>query len=113
MILIVGAEASGKKTFAMSLGYKDEDISDACINERPVVWHLEQIVFDDPDVAKSLFPSLAKKDIVICNEVGSGVIPLTHKERDAREACGRLCCDLAMEAEHVYRLVSGIPVKIK
>ena len=113
MLLIVGGEASGKRTFAKTLGYDDRDIADAVLDERPVICHLEQIVFADPERSDELLPILAEKDVVICCEVGSGVIPVDHAERIGREAAGRLCVLLAQRADRVVRMVSGIPVVIK
>ena len=113
MILIVGGEGSGKRTFAKSLGYSDKDIADAVLDERPVLYRLEQMVFADPDCTDELLNTLADKEVVICNEVGSGVIPANRAERVGREATGRLCVLLAQKANCVVRMVSGIPVVIK
>lgn len=113
MLLIVGGEGSGKKTFALSLGYTDNEIADAVLDERPVLYHLEQMVFADPECADAILPALAEKEVVICNEVGSGVIPVDRAERIGREATGRLCVLLAQKASCVVRMVSGIPAVIK
>ncbi len=113
MLLIVGGEGSGKKTFAQSLGYTESDIADAVLDGRPVLYHLEQMVFADPSCTDALLPILAEKEVVICNEVGSGVIPADRAERVGREATGRLCVLLAQKAACVVRMVSGIPVVIK
>ena len=61
----------------------------------------------------SLLPDLLQKEVVACCEVGSGVIPLQYAQRQAREATGRLCVQLAAHAEKVIRMVAGIPVVIK
>lgn len=113
MLLIIGGEGSGKRTFVRSLGYTDRDIADGVLDERPVLYHLEQMVFSDPEYIDSLLPVLAEKQAVICNEVGSGVIPADRAERAGREATGRLCVLLAQRADCVVRMVSGIPVMIK
>ena len=113
MLLIVGGEGSGKKTFVQSLGYTDSEIADAVLNECPVLYHLEQMVFADPECTDALLSALADKDVVICNEVGSGVIPANRAERAGREATGRLCVLLAQKANCVVRMVSGIPTVIK
>ena len=113
MLLIVGGEGSGKKTFAQTLGYTDNDIADALLDERPVLYHLERMVFADPACTDVLLPTLAEKEVVICNEVGSGVIPADRTERIGREATGRLCVLLAQRATCVVRMVSGIPTVIK
>lgn len=113
MILIVGGEGAGKRTFAKSMGYEDDDMADACLDSLPVVFHVERMVFDCPEKADVLYEALLTKEVVICNEVGSGVIPMELSERMGREAVGRLCVRLAEKADTVVRMVCGIPSVIK
>jgi len=113
MVLVIGGAGSGKLDYVKSLGYSQEVIADGLLNERPVVYHLQNIVFDDPDHAPELLDALLCKEVVVCDEVGSGIIPLSARERQAREATGRLCIQLAMHATRVVRLVCGIPAVIK
>lgn len=113
MLLIVGGEASGKRSFAESLGYTGADMADGVMDERPVLFHLERMVFENPEGADGLLPLLEGKEVVICCEVGSGVIPIERAERLGREATGRLCVLLAKKADCVVRMVSGIPMVIK
>ena len=88
MILIIGAEASGKREFAKGLGYAEKDFADAALDEKRVVYNVQNIVFDDPDRVEALYNELIKKDVVICNEVGSGIIPVDRTTRLGREAAG-------------------------
>lgn len=113
MLLIVGGEGSGKRTFAKTLGYTENDMADAVLNECPVVYHLEQMVFANPECTDQLLPDLESREVVICNEVGSGIIPANRVERAGREATGRLCVLLAQRADCVVRMVSGLPMVIK
>jgi adenosyl cobinamide kinase/adenosyl cobinamide phosphate guanylyltransferase len=113
MILVIGSASSGKLDYVKSLGYSCEDIADGVLDGRKVVYNLQNIVFRDPGAAGELLDPLLKKDVVVCNEVGSGVIPLERRDREAREATGRLCIRLAQNAERVVRLVCGIPTLIK
>ncbi len=113
MILIIGGESAGKRNFAETLGYTEKEIADAVIDERPVVYHLERLVFAQPEQADSLLDRLLEKELVICCEVGSGIIPVDRNERLGREATGRLCVRLAQQAQAVVRLVCGIPTVIK
>lgn len=113
MLLIVGGQGSGKRSFAKTLGYSDSDMADAVLDDRPVIFHLEQIVFRSPDSQDDILQALEGKDVVICNEVGSGVMPVEHWERAGREATGRLCILLAQRADCVVRMVSGLPMVIK
>ena len=83
------------------------------LDERPVLLDLQDMVMADPENAPALLPELLKKEVVVCDEVGSGVIPMGKDRRLGREATGRLCCRLAERAERVVRMVSGIPTVIK
>ncbi len=55
----------------------------------------------------------AKPDIVICSEVGSGIVPLDAFEREWRETVGRISCMFAERADSVIRVVCGIGVRLK
>ena len=113
MVLVIGGAGSGKLDYVKSLGYSAQEIADGLIDDRKVVYHLQNIVFDDPDHASELFEQLLAKEVVVCDEVGSGIIPLSLRDRQAREATGRLCIRLAARADRVVRLVCGIPAVIK
>ncbi len=113
MILIVGGEGSGKRAFAENLGYSQDEISEAVIDERPVVCRVERMVAADYKAAPKLLEPLSAKEVVICCEVGSGIIPAEYEQRLTREATGRLCVQLAQRAEAVVRMVCGIPNVIK
>lgn len=113
MLLIVGGESSGKRSFAIGLGYEAGDISENISDGKPVIYHLEKLVSASPETADGLLPRLMEKKVVICNEVGSGIIPVDRNERKAREATGRLCVLLAQRADCVVRMVSGLPMVIK
>lgn len=51
--------------------------------------------------------------IIICDEVGSGIVPLERSDRDWREAVGRACCRAAELSELVVRIHCGLPHVIK
>ncbi len=51
--------------------------------------------------------------IILCDEIGCGVIPADPFERLWREETGRICCRLAEEADVVIRMVCGLPQKLK
>lgn len=114
MILIIGAEASGKRTYVKEmLGYGQEEIATAQINTCPVVDALHQMIARDPEQCENWLPQLLQKEVVICNEVGSGIIPANARDRRIREQTGRMCVLLAKHAKQVIRMVCGIPVVIK
>lgn len=114
MVLILGGMAAGKRTYAREvLGYSDADLADAVLDDRPVVYNLQNLAERDPEHSISLLDALAQKEAVICNEVGGGIIPMTPEGRAARDATGRLCVELAKRAKMVVRLVCGIPTVLK
>ncbi len=113
MILIIGARSSGKRKYVESLGYAPHQIADGVLDDKPVIYNLQAITMADPEEAPALLEALKGKEVVVCDEVGSGVIPLEKARRLGREATGRLCCQLAREATQVVRLVAGIPTVIK
>ena len=113
MILVIGGASSGKTDYVKSLGWDDAQIADGVVDERPVVDSLQKIVAADPQAAVSLYDLLVAKEVVVCDEVGSGIIPATRENREAREQTGRLCNRLAKEATQVVRMVAGIPQVIK
>lgn len=53
------------------------------------------------------------KIVLITNEVGAGLVPEYKLGREFRDIAGRVNQYLAKEAEEVYFVVSGIPLKIK
>ncbi len=114
MILIIGGLASGKRDFVKKeYGVSDSEIADGVLDGLPVLYNLQNLIFKASDSADALLPALLGKHIIICNEVGSGVVPIDKGERAAREATGRLCVELAEHAEKVIRVCCGIPSVIK
>ena len=51
--------------------------------------------------------------IIICDELGNGIVPIDPFEREYRERTGRILVQLAMRAEEVERIICGIGQKIK
>ncbi len=51
--------------------------------------------------------------MILCDEVGMGIIPLHREDRVWREMVGRACCAIALQADEVIRLVCGVPQVIK
>ncbi len=56
---------------------------------------------------------ITKELVIIMNEVGSGVVPMDKDERLWREAVGRVSCIFSKRADRVYRLIAGIPQRLK
>ncbi|MBO5523987.1 MAG: bifunctional adenosylcobinamide kinase/adenosylcobinamide-phosphate guanylyltransferase [Roseburia sp.] len=51
--------------------------------------------------------------ILICDEIGNGIVPVLDTERAYREQVGRMLCMAAEQAESVERIICGISQKIK
>ena len=113
MILVIGARSSGKRAYLESLGYTSAQIADGVLDESPVLYNLQDITMADPEGAPALREGLLKKEVVVCDEVGSGVIPMEKKEEIYRETVGRLQVLLAAEASEVWRVWCGIPERIR
>lgn len=99
MILVVGGIASGKRTYARSLGFP----------EAKMAFDVHERLRAGGD-ADALVEELAQMEVVTCAEVGNGVVPLDRGERAWREATGRMAAALAQRAGKVVRMVCGIPV---
>ena len=107
MIFLFGQLFSGKKELAMHLLG-----CDAAELERRAVWDVQDLAVKSGDLP-SLAEELARYDVVIAPEVGSGVVPVGPGQRAAREAAGRLNGLLAQRAEAVARVFCGIPMVMK
>ncbi|MFH5835337.1 bifunctional adenosylcobinamide kinase/adenosylcobinamide-phosphate guanylyltransferase [Proteiniclasticum sp. C24MP] len=57
--------------------------------------------------------SMSHTFILVTNEIGMGLVPETALSRQFRDLAGRINQMLAREADEVYLLVSGVPLKIK
>lgn len=51
--------------------------------------------------------------IILCDEIGNGIVPADPFEREYRERVGRILVQLAKRAEEVERIICGIGQKIK
>lgn len=51
--------------------------------------------------------------VIVTNELGYGIVPMDAFDRRFREIHGRLCCELAGEAEEVSRVICGIGMVIR
>lgn len=52
----------------------------------------------------TLFPKL----VILCDEVGNGIVPMEPLEREYRERLGRIQCEIAAKAERVERILCGM-----
>lgn len=51
--------------------------------------------------------------IVVCDEIGCGLVPTDAFEREYRESAGRICTELVKHADEVYRVTCGEGVRLR
>jgi len=84
-----------------------------------IVNHVQDIIkamLLKDEYRKEMFEELITKypDIIfLCDEVGSGIVPIDRVDRDYRDKVGELCCHLAKKPSKVHRVVCGIGMVIK
>ncbi len=120
--LIVGGAYQGKRAFAQKqFALQAADFADGAaidLTQPPVqkaVWNVQRLVRRalEAGVSDDALLSLLAEKIVLCDEVGCGVVPIEREQDIWREAVGRLCCDLAARADTVYWVRAGIAQQIK
>lgn len=113
MILVIGGAHSGKTEYVISrFGYSLSDISCDINSDPPVLSQLHKALHGVND-GDDILPLLLEKKVVICDEIGCGIVPAEKEDRLWRERVGRTCCRLAENAEAVIRLNCGIATVIK
>ena len=129
MILIIGGACQGKVAFARKLSGMEEEPF-ACCQADGLTDGLEKAfgkrfltgfhgwirqLSDAGEETDSFVRQVlaAGPEIVTMDEVGCGIVPLEKKDREYREAAGRAGQQLAGQAERVYRVVCGIPTRLR
>lgn len=126
-ILVIGGACQGKtewveKNFS---GYRNIFIEDLLKENRLGQMHhgvwinkfhliMKQWLWEGREYKKEV--SLFMKNpswLVASDEIGNGVVPVSKKDRRWREETGRMLCELAKEADEVYRIYCGIATRIK
>lgn len=121
MVFVTGGAYQGKTAFVKAhFGIDEKDIihggdisglleKAVCIAE----YHLfvRRLIREGADPLK--VTEGLDADVVIMDEIGSGIIPLDREERSYREAVGMAGCMLAAKADKVIRVICGIPQTIK
>ena len=115
MKLIVGGLGQGMLAWTLKeYGLTEADVARTAAEaaSRPVLDGLEELLRDpefDPAPVLEANPDI----ILICRELGCGVVPLDPAQREWRERTGRICCELAKQADSVERVLCGLPLKLK
>ena len=133
IILIVGGACQGKAEFAKKLYYelfgavssRGPVIADGAsgipekLSDIDILIDLQEIVrcelLAGADAARIVETILQCKPglIVTADLIGSGPVPVDAFDRRLRDEAGEVCRLLAERAGHVYRVICGIPHKIK
>ena len=129
MKLIIGGYAQGKLNYAVTKYNVAEDHVFECV--LPSIEEVEKlegtIIVSSlhkwirkrikeggrPEEEISAFVKKHADSVIICDEIGNGIVPMDPFERVYRERTGRILVKLAGDAEEVERVVCGIAQKIK
>ena len=114
MVLIIGGAAQGKLDFARrELGVVAW--SDGTIGNENCIYNLHRAPRQQPeaDTALEAWLEAHPEGVVICDEVGCGVVPMDKEERAWREQVGRTCCRLAETAAAGDRVTWGLGVRLE
>ena len=126
MVLIYAGAYQGKLDFARkNFRIKDEDIC-YCNSDmesidfgKKVIYGLEKFIYgyekrgqSADEYIKAQLP-LMKENIIICEDISRGLVPMDKLERAWRETNGRVVNAVAAEADEVYTVFCGIESRIK
>ncbi|MBD5453521.1 MAG: hypothetical protein HDR30_04215 [Lachnospiraceae bacterium] len=127
MKLIIGGYAQGKLDYVLVKYHLTENAvwdsvlpGNAAIQDKQIIvnhfhqW-VKQCILDGgcPEEEILSFLDDYENCIIICDEIGNGIVPLDKFEREYRECVGRILIELAKKAEEVERVLCGIGQKIK
>lgn len=127
MKLVIGGYAQGKLQYVLQkYRLKEDAVWDAALPDEKemlvgttVINHFHQWVRNRlsdggcPETAVESFVNRCGDCIIICDEIGNGIVPMEAFEREYRERTGRMLIELARKAEEVERVICGIGQKIK
>lgn len=142
MILIIGGMAQGKLAYAKSCVGDNAKIIDESYTRiedfytADIINHFHEIIkklmriqindnsfntnidegYKQTNTLEEFCVDLVERNPNVCiitNEIGYGIVPIDALEREYRERTGRICCELAKRADKVFRIVCGIPNRIK
>ena len=131
MILIIGGSAQGKLHYVKQRYVHCEDGREVAVLDgtlalpagtgagQVIVNHLHRYIREqlqqgtDPEAMIENFGKEHPDCILICDEIGNGIVPMEAEERTYRERTGRILEQLAAQADEVVRVVCGIGQKIK
>lgn len=126
MKLVIGGYAQGRLLYVMEqYALTEQDVWDAAEepfsawNGQRIIYHTEALVTgwlregkNPCEAAAALLPQW-KDAILITQEVGCGLVPVTAEDRRWREAVGQLNIYLAGKADTVDRVCCGLGMRIR
>lgn len=134
MILVTGGAFQGKREFARTLKPNATEADVKLLEQGSLIvesmehnspqdtvliadFHLyiKKLLQNEKDVQQEVKQLLCKypEVIITVTELGCGIVPAEAFDRKYRETVGRICCEIAKEAEAVYRVNCGVGMKIK
>lgn len=118
--LIIGGAAQGKLAYALTYyGLIGADVSDGVLGGGRILYRFHLAVRgmlergEDAQALVEAYFDAHPNCVVICDEVGCGLVPVDPFERQYRDAVGRLCCAAAERSARVVRIFCGLPVVLK
>lgn len=124
MILIYGGSYNGKTDFAIKkYNLKDDDIfycksAELNFSYRTIVGlhifirHCVLNNINALDIIKNNLDNIKDK-VIICDEIGSGIVPLKKEDRLWREECGKVLQFLSQNCNKVSRIFFGLEEVLK
>ena len=127
MILYIGGYAQGKLSYVLGqTGIFADQVADGAEwlpeveqKEVKVINHFHILVKRllkegrNPEALAEDLITRCPQLILISDEVGNGIVPMTKEDREYRERLGRILCSLAVRAERVERIICGVGQRIK
>ncbi len=110
MELYIGGYAQGKSEYVR----RTHPGQEAQIKEEFHLW-IRQLMQEgkDPEAETELFLQKNPDAIIICDEIGNGIVPADAFEREYRERLGRILIGIAARADRVERIFCGIGQRLK
>ncbi|MEG2119128.1 MAG: bifunctional adenosylcobinamide kinase/adenosylcobinamide-phosphate guanylyltransferase [Pseudoflavonifractor sp.] len=116
MTLIIGGRGQGKLDYVLEkLGLTQDAVAHdpERAEKLPVLAGLETWLRSHPEPDWQALLAENPRLVILCDEVGCGVVPVDPAERAWRERVGRTCCRLAARADRVERIFCGIATTLK
>lgn len=120
MRLIVGGTGQGKLAYAMEETacppQKTADGASCTVRDLRscrVFDHLHLFIRREMQAGRDPWTVLSQaleenpEIVIVCDEIGCGIVPADPFERAWRERTGRICCELARRARRVERVFCG------